>query len=927
MGLIDDYFKGQILQAKVAIAYYLGGWQGAAAVAASTYAQDQAKKAQQRAREQFNDGLQDRYQMVKSAVVLRSTLYGRARVSGPLLLAHTTGDLKQFLHLIVAVGGHEFDGIETVMLNDVALPTADPTTGMILSGEYGPTVSMTMLASGVVAGWPAAAQNITLPLGAGDTLVSVVSVTYTGKLFSYSETVETRNVDAYTLAGNVVTVAAQPVDAALFSYEGLFVSYTITRATTNVRVRTVLGTDTQAAFAEAIAETGGKWTSAHQGKGLPMVYLRLEYSQDVFGQVGLPNVSVIARGKKVRDPRTGTVAWSQNPALCVADYLRDQVQGLRATAPQVPDAEIIEAADICDELVDIDGAGTMQKRYACDTLLSSEAGPRANMATITEAMAGTVVWVQGRWLVRAGAHRAATFTITESMLASGGCVIQPHASLRDSVNRVIPSYAEPVHGYTEMQATAVENALYLAEDGGIDMPLEVTYEACTNAIQAQRLAKIELERSRQAMVVQLSCSLLAYDVAPTDVVALTISRYGWSGKLFEVQSRRLDLQQGTVELVLRETAAGVWDWAHGDATAVDLTPNTDLPSPHVKPAALTGLTVESGDEQLQFAGDGTLITRALVTWAQSTDVFVVQGGRVVVQWRTAAATEWQDAGSLPGDSTQTHISQLADGAIIIVRVKPVNASGRAGDWTVISHEVNGKRTPPPAVDMFTVVEQPGGLRSYYWDLPAPPDLSGFLIRYSEGATARDWAAMVPLLEAGRDERSRLSNLPADGTYWLAIKAIDTSGNVSTSATYMQASFDAASFVFLMGADAAALGWPGTRTNCVLDGFALADLGSSTWATLPLTWDAWGAWITDPYGTITYEHTVIDALTSAATRLRAADVASGTVVTEYASSTDGTTYTAWAAVPAGAVVARYFKVRWTVSGELPTLYRATIKLYR
>lgn len=923
MGLLKDLTTGLKIVATYFYGVWTGDWTPFAAAIYRTVQKDELRKAQNRARDDYNAQLKDRYQMVKSATALRSTLYGRARVSGAILLAHTTGDLKQFLHLIVAVGGHEFDAIETVLLNNVELPPPDPTTGYITSGDYAPGLSVTIDTDFALAGWPAVAQVLTLTIGTGDTLAQIVSVSYIYSMLDGPTLDSAAPVLSYSAVGPVITVAPQAPTAA----RGLRVTYQVQRLTSTVRVRTVLGNDTQVAFAEAVAETGGKWTADHRGLGIPMVYLRLEYSQDVFGQVGLPNVSVIARGKRVRDPRAGTFEWSQNPALCAADYLRDQTLGLRATAPQVPDAEIIEAADVCDELIDIDGAGTMQKRYSCDALLSSEAGPRANLATVTEAMAGTVVWVQGRWLVRAGAHRAATFTITESMLAGGGCVIQPYASLRDSVNRVIPSYAEPVHGYTEMQAPAVENALYLAEDGGIDMPLEVTYEACTDAIQAQRLAKIELERSRQAMVVQVSCNLLAYDVAPTDVVALTISRYGWSSKLFEVQSRRLDLQQGTVELVLRETAAGVWDWNYGDATAVDLTPNTDLPDPHLKPAALSALTVVSGEAHLQIASDGTVILRALVSWEQSTDVFVVQGGRIVVQWREAAATEWQDVAAVPGDSVQTYIPQLRDGSTIIVRVKPVNAAGRAGDWSVVAHTVERKDLPPPDVALFTVAEQPGGLRVYYWDMDAPLDLSGYLLRYSEGATARDWSAMVPLLEAGKEERSRLSNLPIDGTYWIAIKAVDTSGNVSTNATYLSAAFDAALFVLHMSVDAAALGWPGTRTNCILDGYALADVGTSTWDTLPLTWDTWTSWITDPHGTITYEHPPVDATTSAATRLRASDVASGSVVTEYASSTDGTTYSAWAAVPAGAVVARYFKVRWTITGDLPTLYRATINLYR
>ena len=244
-----------------------------------------------------------------------------------------------------------------------------------------------------------------------------------------------------------------------------------------------------------------------------------------------------------------------------------------------------------------------------------------------------------------------------------------------------------------------------------------------------------------------------------------------------------------------------------------------------------------------------------------------------------------------------------------------------------AHEVVGKTEPPPAVSRFTVVEQPNGGRAFFWDMVAPLDLSGFLLRYSEGTTVRPWDSMVPLLEAGKEERSRVISSPGDGEFWLAIKAVDTSGNVSSSATYLQAIFDAAGFGAFLTVDPAALGWPGTKSSAAIDGYVLVDIGVSSWDTLPLTWDAWTAWTTGSSGSISYEHPVIDATTSASTRIRVSEVAGGTAVSEYQSSVDGVTYTAWAAVPAGPVTARYFKVRWTVSGAAPILYRASVTLYR
>jgi hypothetical protein len=918
-------FLSNLLTAAIAfVASGFNPWVAAAAFAAGTYGDMDARRRQRNARNNYNESVKDRYQMVRGATEPRKIVYGRARVSGPMLFVHSTGDKKQFLHVIVALAGHECDAIESVMLNDVVLPAPNATTGMIESGVY--AVARETSKSVSVGATAGAAFSITIPLAAGETLARVNGVT---RRMSYGGNSQHVN-QAYTLAGNVISGVAGDGNGSL-TVDSIAVAYTVGSSTPRVRVRTHLGTATGAQpFPELVAESDGKWTAAHQLNGITAVYLRLEYDQDVFGQTGLPNISAVVRGKKIRDARTGLTAWSDNAALCMADYLRDADHGMAASAAEVPDAEIIEAANICAEPVALDLAGATQARYTCNGTLGTDVPRRGHLDTLADTMGMRApVWSQGRWLVRAGAHRTASLTITESMLADTAPVIQPWAPRRDLINRVLPTYAAADQLYTEVQAPAVTNALYLADDGGIDLPLETTYAMCTDAMRAQRLAKIELERTRQAMVVQLSCNLKAYDLSPTDIVALTLPRYGFSGKLFEVVSRTLDVQQWTVQLVLRETAAGVWDWAYGEATAVDLTPNTTLPSPFTLPAVLTGLTADSGTEHLQMAADGTIVTRALLTWTQSTDVFVTQGGRVQVQWRSADATTWQDAPDTTGDSISAYIGPLSDGGVIYIRVRPLNSLRRAGDWTVISHTVVGKIAPPPDVSAFTVSEQPNGGRSYYWDITSPPlDLAGFLARYSEGTTVRPWASMVPLFEAGGPERSRALAMPADGEHWIAIKAIDTSGHESASARYLQAVFDASGFgTAYLVVDPTALGWPGTRVACALDGYVLVDIGSSTWDTAALTWDTWSAWTTGSSGSISYEHTVIDATTSASTRLRTSDVSGGTGLTEYASSVDNITYTAWAPVPTGPITGRYFKVRWTVTGGSPVLYRAAVTLYR
>ncbi len=910
------------------------GYLAAATFAAGTYADMDARRRARNARADYNRSLQDRYQMLKTATAARAVVYGRARVSGPILFAHSTGDKQQFLHLVVALAGHEIDAIEGVYLNDTLLPAPNATTGFIESGDFATIRKDVRSITG-------GASSVTIPLAAGETLVRVVSVT---QGWQYGGQQQTRPAP-FTVAGLVVSYSPSSSPGSSYTSTGYTVAYEVNVVVPRVRVRHHLGgTAGTQPFPELVTESAGKWGSTtHLCKGLAAVYVRLEFDQDLFGQIGLPSVSAVVRGRKVYDPRLDSTAggtgtqrlatpstwtWSDNAALCIADYLRDATYGLGATGAEIPAAELIAEANIADQLVTLTAGGATQKRYTVNGTISSDGSRQTNLEALVQAGAGSVVWTQGRWRLRVGAHRTAVLTITEDMLA-GAPTIQPWAARRDQINKVVATYSAADAKYTEVQAPAVANATYLADDGGIELVSETTCTMCIDAMRAQRLAKIQLERARQAMIVRLRTNLRAYDLSPGDIVALSLSRYGFSAKIFEVVERELDPDAWTIGLTLRETASAVWDWNFGEATAVDLTPNTTLPSPFAPPASITGLTAASGSAHLQLALDGTIVTRARLTWTQSTDAMVVQGGRIEVQWRDATVDAWQAAASTLGDETGAYIGPLQDGRVILVRVRPVNSLRRAGAWTTIEHTVVGKTEPPAAPDRFTVVEQPNAARAFFWDLTAPPlDLSGFLVRYSEGTTVRPWESMVPLLEASRDERSRIISSPGDGEFWLAIKSVDTSGNQSASATFLQAVFDAAGFgAAFLTVDPAALAWPGTKTSAAIDGYALVDIGVSTWDALPLTWDTWTAWTTGSSGVISYEHPVIDALTSASTRIRVSEVAGGSAVSEYQSSVDGVTYTAWAAVPTGPVTARFFKVRWTVSGAAPILYRASVTLYR
>src|SRR5512143_3661540 len=104
-------------------------------IASYAYGRHEQQKMRERAREAANEAARDRQLLIKSAVAPRPIIYGRAKIGGTLAYPQSTGDLGQYLHLVVAFTGHQSDAIETFYFNDVALPAPDG-NGYIQSGVF-----------------------------------------------------------------------------------------------------------------------------------------------------------------------------------------------------------------------------------------------------------------------------------------------------------------------------------------------------------------------------------------------------------------------------------------------------------------------------------------------------------------------------------------------------------------------------------------------------------------------------------------------------------------------------------------------------------------------------------------------------------------------------------------------------------------------
>lgn len=82
----------------------------------------------------FGDAsLADRTQMVRSPVSARQIIYGETRVSGTMVYISTTGTKNEYLHLVIALAGHEVEEIGDVYFNDELALTG---SGSAASGRF-----------------------------------------------------------------------------------------------------------------------------------------------------------------------------------------------------------------------------------------------------------------------------------------------------------------------------------------------------------------------------------------------------------------------------------------------------------------------------------------------------------------------------------------------------------------------------------------------------------------------------------------------------------------------------------------------------------------------------------------------------------------------------------------------------------------------
>lgn len=544
-----------------------------------------------------------------------------------------------------------------------------------------------------------------------------------------------------------------------------------------VRVEKALGEADQSAFPLMRQDLPALWTERHRMRGVAGISLRLTFNNDAFPG-GLPNISCDVEGKDdILDPRTGLRGWSENPALCVADYMAlptDYSVGAAIGAADGIDAEdLIEAANICDEAVPKLGGGA-EPRYTCNGVVSLEDAPQGIIETMLSAMAGRVAYQAGVWRVRAGAYRIPTVTVTGDE-ARGPLKLTTRISRSENFNAVRGTFVSPENDYQPDDFPAVLSEVYLAEDKGERRFRDIVLPFTNSASMAQRLAKIELERARRQMTVRYPGMLSAWRASVSETVGLTHARWGFAAKPFEVFGLTSELVQGdgageapllVPDLVLRETSPLIYDWSATEEQIYAAAPRTTLPNAF-DIAAPGGLSVR---EALYVTRDGTQVKAAVtLSWSASASPYVAQ---YQIEARVQGSAIWQSFGR-----TTDLFYELPDWTPgqWEFRVAAVTVLGVFSPWVMTSAEIYGLGAPPLALDNLTI-QTAGGIAILKWTRSSDPDVrigGNIVIRHS-GDVTPSWQNSYSMDRVSGNEAIAIVPLKP-GTYLL--RAEDSSGQL------------------------------------------------------------------------------------------------------------------------------------------------------
>tara|TARA_B110000971_G_scaffold39551_1_gene38502 strand:- start:2282 stop:5101 length:2820 start_codon:yes stop_codon:yes gene_type:complete len=525
-----------------------------------------------------------------------------------------------------------------------------------------------------------------------------------------------------------------------------------------------VGSNTQPA--SGLLTGAPSWGDSDTLNGIAYLGLRLTYNADVFS--GIPTITADVQGRRLYDPRTGTTAYSSNPALCLRDYLTNPRYGKGLPSSVIDDTTFSTAANDCDVNVDSYDGGASVKAFSCNAVLLTDKTLFNNVKVFLSGMQGIMPYQNGQYRLFIEKDKASTFDFTTDNMIGGFSMAG--SSKSSKYNKVTAKFINPEANWQPdsvvwPDSTSTEASLYLSEDSNIELSTETNLTTVTNYYQARNIAKTVLLASRLAGIrLDITATSEALNCVVGDVVTVTHPTPGWNAKQFRVTRLVLNYE-GTVAVSLVEHIAAVYPWVKDKVQPNSAQSN--LPNPFDNPPPVLSVS----DDLRAYNED---VTSVLFANVSSENSFVTN---FEVQSRLEGTTEFVNMGQASGGVFEQ--VNVQDDRIYTVRARTINSINVRSDWAAVDHQVVGKTAPPSDITNLTG-NLIGNQYLLTWNAVPDLDLSYYRVRYSSPDSGGSYENSVSLVPKVSRPATSVFVAARSGTYF--VKAVDKLGLASLNPT-------------------------------------------------------------------------------------------------------------------------------------------------
>lgn len=339
---------------------------------------------------------------------------------------------------------------------------------------------------------------------------------------------------------------------------------------TQVGVYKYLGTANQTADSILVSRFAD-YTANNKGQGIAYIHtiftlLEATASQELWGKYSPNNIRALVKGRKIYDPRLDVaagnaaganptnatyIAYSDNPALCVADYLTNTQFGMGVATAKVDWPEVIIAANACDVSVVVPN-GT-EKRFTANGVLFGTDPHMTSINKLLSSMNGSLVYSGGEYVISAGVYQAPTHVLTEDDLA-GPVTVKTSVERADRFNTVKSIIIDPLQNHKSVETPRVQLTAALNRDNGETFEREINLPFTNSSYMAQRIANKLIQMSDQQKLLTFPANLSAMAITVGDRVQVTIAELGFETKVFRCMG--WSFTESGISLTLAEDDAG-----------------------------------------------------------------------------------------------------------------------------------------------------------------------------------------------------------------------------------------------------------------------------------------------------------------------------------------------------------------------------------